>query len=92
METKELIDQLIEMRLTAFTGELLKEGKEEIWKDKKAEDALRKAVKKLKPEIRTLLDQQLEELLNRHDKELMRVYLFGMKDGILLMQKIKKME
>lgn len=89
METKEMIDQLIEMRLTAFEKEQMGNGREKKPADPEEQREWQRALEKLEPKAREILDRQLDRIYEQQDRELMDVYLFGLKDGILLMQKIK---
>lgn len=86
---EEIIQYLVEQRLTGYDKELMKAEDSRTGEEIEANQEWRKFLEELDPRIRKKISEQYDRFLKLKDRELEDVYRFGVRDGILLMKNIR---
>jgi len=89
-KTSEMVQYLVEQRLTGYSMQKIKEGIASSDEELKAIEEWNEVLDEVETRIKNKLMKVHECFLEAKDKELEEIYLFGLKDGISVMKHIRE--
>jgi len=89
-KTEEMIQYLVEQRLTGYSVQRMKDENENADAELEAAQEWRELLEDMEPKMRKRMEKQYDRFLEQKDKELEEVYLFGLKDGLWIMKHIQE--